>query len=189
LKTTINMFQSRKPSRQRAKLSAKSLIARLAAVFALAAVLVAYAAAYAQGKALDAAIDLQTQSAGSETETEPSAQALQARIDRYGIYDAQGEAAQNALAAAPGFDRGIFDMIDAARPAGVTIQGLSVADNVISILCVTSGNRPPADYAEALDRLPAFESVEYTGFQEAGEDAYSFTLTCVLPPSAGGDGL
>jgi len=181
------MFQTRKPPRQKAKISGKSLAIPLILVIMLAIMLAAYFFMYTQGKAYDAAIDLQTSLINQSMQTSADTQEIESKITQYKTYEASLEETQAVLSAIPEFDRQIFDTIDSARPTNVTINGVSVSDNVVSIFCTTSSNIPPAGYAEALDSLPEFETVGYTGFQESGEGLYSFTLTCVLPLGNGGD--
>ncbi len=187
LKTTVNMFKTQKPPTPKVKVSGKSLAMPLIVVAAAVLVFGGYGLVLMQGSSLDAQVATQQAISIGSIDVTGEGQDLQQQVEEYQWYDTQAAAAQAVLGSVVEFDSGIYASIDSVRPGNVTIEDLAVTDESVMINCVTTSNAPPADFAEALDTMGIFSSVGYSGFRDAGEGRYEFSLTCVLPTPFGGE--
>lgn len=89
------------------------------------------------------------------------------------------EELEQTLEYSNGFTVDIYNRVEAARPPTVQLVSLSFSDGVISMVCTTQNDAPPADFVKSLEQTGIFDQVGYNGFSQ-GSQAFSFNVTCTL---------
>ena len=181
------MFQTeRKPAVSLGKVRS-SFVLPLVVFIVIAAVAVTYATAWFKNQTLTTEVEAETAylSLPENAEANEKNAELIAQVSYYNVYNTTVEQVDTILSSSSEFNREIFEAIDSKRPDGVWLTGITVQERVVSVQCATVSDTPPAEFAQALDQMDIFESVQYDGFTQSG-DRYTFTLSCTLPSPEGG---
>ena len=184
MKTTINLFDQLKatPSSGSTLRISRRFLYILLAALVVVVIFGFYLGQVLSGSSMDAQMqainEYLNDSSNQQAYTEATVK--QETLAQLHAHNQAVQTTQNILKGQLQFGSEIFSLISANKPASVSFESLAFKDRTISIVCRTSEEIPPANYAETLTRSGSFESVIYEGFSKASDSGYIFTLSCIL---------